>query len=201
MNMHTLKYIEIVVIVIIIDRMREIGIIKKDYLNSNHCKQFISFTIDHPILAHRLHTDFEFTDTVLQWFSSYLIDRTHDVSLSNHCSAFVPVHSDVHLGSVLCPIHLTMYIKPLSAIIYSHSIIHHSSADDLQLQMSALPDIISELLHFMQSCICDVKAWATANMLKLNDNKTELMLVTSRRTKHLHNLPTSITICNAQIPF
>ena len=68
-----------------------------------------------------------------------------------------------------------------------------------------------------QSCICDVKAWATASMLKLNDNKTELMLVTSNRTKHLHNqltsitiflytsitifLYTSITIRNAQLPF
>ena len=94
-----------------------------------------------------------------------------------------------------------MYIKPLSAIIDSHSIIHHSFADDLQLQMSAPPDRISELLHSMQSCICDVKVWATANMLKLNDSKTELMLVTSKRSKHLHNLPTSITIGNAQIPF
>ena len=95
-----------------------------------------------------------------------------------------------------------MYIKPLSAIIDSHSIIHHSFADDLQLQMSAPPDIISELLHSTQSCISDVKARATANMLKLNDNKTELMLAaTSKRTKHLHNLLTSITIGNAQIPF
>ena len=94
-----------------------------------------------------------------------------------------------------------MYIKPLSAIIDSHSIIYHSFADDLQLQMYAPPDRISELLHSMQSCICDVKALATANMLKLNVNKTELMLVTSKRTKHLHRLPTSITIGNAQIPF
>ena len=53
----------------------------------------------------------------------------------------------------------------------------------------------------MQSCISDVKAWATANMLKLNDNKTEFMHVTSKRTKHLHILPTSITIGNAQITF
>ena len=51
------------------------------------------------------------------------------------------------------------------------------------------------------SCIGDVKAWATANMLQLNDSKTELMLVTSKRSKHLHNLPTSITIGIAQIPF
>ena len=90
---------------------------------------------------------------------------------------------------------------PLSAIIDSHSIIHHSFAYDLQLQISAPPDRISELLHSIQSCICDVKAWATANMLKLNDSMTELMLVTSKRSRHLHNLPTSITIGNAQIPF
>ena len=158
-------------------------------------------TIDHPILVHRLHTDFGFTYTVLQWFSSYLTDRTHYVSLSNDCSAFAPVQSGVPQGPVLGPIHITMYIKPLSAIIDSHSTIHHSFADDLQLQMSAPPDRISELLHSIQSCISDVKAWATANMLKLNDNKTELMLITSKRSKHLHNLPTSITIGNAQIPF
>ena len=152
-------------------------------------------------ILHRLHTDFGFTDTVLQWFSSYLTDRTHYVSLSNHCSAFTPVHSGVPQVSVLGPILFTMYIKPLSAIIDPHSIIHHSFADDLQLQMSAPPDRISELLHSMQSCISDVKAWATADMPKLNYNKTEVMLVTSKRTKHLHILPTSITIGNALIPF
>ena len=66
--------------------------------------------------------------------------------------------------------------------------------------MSAPPDKISELLHSMKSCMSDVKALATANMIRLNDNKKELMLVTSKRTKHLHNLPTTITIGNAQIP-
>ena len=97
---------------------------------------------------------------------------------------------------------LALCVSPfqaLSAIIDSHSIIHHSFADDLQLQLFAPPDRMSELLHSMQSCMSDVKAWATANMLKLNDNKTGHMLVTSKRTKHLHNLPTSITIGNTQI--
>ena len=116
-------------------------------------------TIDHSILVHRLHTDIAFTDTVLQWFSSYLADRTNHVSLYNQCSAFAPAHSGVPQGSV-GPILFTMYIKPLSAIIDSHSIIHHSFADDLQIQMSAHHDKITELLHSMQSCISDVKAWA-----------------------------------------
>ena len=63
--------------------------------NSSELLDFSSAfdTIDHSILVHRLHTDFGFTDAVLQWFSSYLTDRTHYVSLSNHCSAFAPVHS------------------------------------------------------------------------------------------------------------
>ena len=146
--------------------------------------------IDHSILVHRFHADFGFTATVLQWFSSYLADRTHNVILSIHCNAFAPVHSDVPQGSVLGPILFSMYTKPLSVIIDSHSIIHHSFADDLQLHMSAPPDDISELLHSMQSCGGDVKAWATVNMLKLIDNKTKLILVTYKRTKHFQTLPT-----------
>ena len=158
-------------------------------------------TIDHFIHVHRLHTEFGLTDTVLQWFTSYQIDRIHYVSFSNHCSAFAPVHSGAPQGSVLGPILCTMYVKPLSAIIDSHSIKHHAFADDLQLQMSAPTDETSELLHSMQSCMSYVNAWTTANTLKVYDNKTERMLVTSKRTKHLHSLPTSITIGNAQIPF
>ena len=138
-------------------------------------------TIDHPILVHRLHTAFGFNDAVLQWFSSYLTDRTYYISLSNHCYTFAPVHSGVPQGSVLGPMLFTMHIKSLSAIIDLHSIIHHSFADDLQSQMSAPPARISELLHSMQSCICDVKALATANIHRLNDNKTELMLVTTKK--------------------
>ena len=94
-----------------------------------------------------------------------------------------------------------MYIKPLSAIIDSHSIIHNSVAYYLQLEMSAPPDKIAHFLYSMHPCICDVKSWTTANVLILNHNKTELMLVTSKRTKYLHCLPTTIATGNAQITF
>ena len=90
----------------------------------------------------------------------------------------------------------TMYIKPLSATIDSHSIMHDLFAEYLQQQMYGPLIKHSSML----SCISDAKAWATAKMHELNDN-TELILVTSKRTKHLHALPTSITIGNAQIPF
>ena len=60
---------------------------------------------------------------------------------------FAPVHSGVPHGSVLDPILFTMHIKPLPAIIDSHSIIHHSFADDIQLQMSAPPYILTTSIY------------------------------------------------------
>ena len=111
-------------------------------------------TNEHIILVHRLHTEFGFTDSFHQWFSSYLTDHTHYVSLSNHCSAFAPVHSSVPLGSVLfyyCAVLgfssmlLNMYTMPLYVIIDSHAIIHHSFADKIQIQMSAPADKMSKM--------------------------------------------------------
>ena len=77
----------------------------------------------------------------------------------------------------------SMYIKPLSAIIDLHSIIHHSFADDLEVQMSAPTGKLSELLHSMRSYISDVKAWATANMLRLNENKIKSLFFSKRETR------------------
>ena len=92
--------------------------------------------IDHSILVHRLHTDIGFTDTVLQWFSSYLTDRTNNVSLSNHCSAFAPVHSGFPQGSVLA-LCFSPCILSLCLPLSTHTFMHHPFSDDLQLQMSA----------------------------------------------------------------
>ena len=147
--------------------------------------------------VHHPYTDYIFTDTVLQWFSSYLTDHTQCIFLSNHCSSYAPMHSGVPHGAVLGHILSSMYIKPLSTIIDSHFVTYHSFADDIQLLLSPPPDKICEILHCMKSSISDVQARATANMLKLNDNKIGHMLVTTKRTKHPHNLPTSFTIGNA----
>ena len=54
----------------------------------------------------------------------------------------------------------------------------------------------------MQLCTSGIKACTTAGTLAMNEkNKAELMLITSRRTKHLHNLPTSATIKNVEFHF
>ena len=142
-------------------------------------------TIDHSILVHHLHTDFGFTDAVLHWFSSYLTDRTHYVYLI--IVLLLLLYTQVFLRVQFLALCFSPCILSLCLPLLTHTIIHHSFADDLQLYMSASPDRISELLHSMQPCISNVLAWATVNMLKLNDNKTELMLLSSNRTKPLNH--------------
>ena len=46
-----------------------------------------------------------------------------------------------------------------------------------------------------------IHVYVMSKLGQLNDNKKQLMLVTSKRTKHLHYLPTSLTIGNYQISF
>ena len=111
------------------------------------------------------------------------------------------LYTQVFLWVLFLALYFAPCILSLCLPLLTYTIMHHYFSDDLQLQMSAPPDEMSKQLHSMQSCICDVKDWATANMLKLDNNKKELMLITSKRTKHLHNLPTPITIVNAQITF
>ena len=156
-------------------------------------------TIDHPILVHRLHTEFGFADTVLQWFSSYLTNRTHYISLSNHCSAFL-LYTQVFLRVQFLTQCFSPCILTLCLLLLTHT---QSYTIHLLITYNyrCLLPLIEYLGYFTQSCMSDVKAWATANMPKLNENKTELMLVASKRTRHLHILPTSITIGSAQIPF
>ena len=93
----------------------------------------------------------------------------------------------------------TTIIKALATI--SHSLVEqHSIADDLQPWMSAPVYKIPMILPSMHPCTSCIKAWATANMFRLYDN-TELIFVTSKKNEHLNNLPISIVIGNAKLPF
>ena len=157
-------------------------------------------TIDHNILLHRLKHDFGLSGTVLDWFSSYLSGRIQSVSVHSHTSVPASV-SCVPQGSVLGPILFVLYTTPLSTVIERHSILHHSYADDTQLQNSATPDRLPNLIDSMWLCIDDIKDWMTDNKLKLNDDKTEVMIISSSRMSTALSIPESFDIGNGSVPF
>ena len=90
---------------------------------------------DHTILLHHLEHAFGIHVTALHWF----IKRTQTVTVNNCGSAPVTISCGVPRGSVLGPVLFVLYTAPLSDVMDSHSVLHHSFADDIQLQKSAPP--------------------------------------------------------------
>ena len=155
--------------------------------------------IDHKILLSCLEHVFGMHSTALQWFSSYLSNRTQTVSINNLKSDPAPVSYGVPQGSVLGPVLFVLYTTPLSDVTERHAIHHHSNADDTQLRKSAPPHHVSELVQYMQACIHNVKVWMSSNKLKLNDDKTEAMIVSSQKLSTSIPMPDSLTVGTSNI--
>ena len=74
----------------------------------------------------------------------------------------------------------TLYVSPV-ADITQHNVGNMFYADDTQLYVSISPRDInnSPSLAILDSCLSAIKTWMGNNMLKLNDVKTELLLLGS----------------------
>ena len=76
----------------------------------------------------------------------------------------------------------TMYTSPLVNIVSHHGLSFHSYADDTQLYLSFEASSLSDLqktIAKVEDCVLDIKRWMSDNLLKLNDDKTEVLIVTS----------------------
>lgn len=140
-------------------------------------------TIDHDILIHRLQNLIGIKGTALNWFKSYLSDRSQFVHVNDKSSMHTKVTHGVPQGSVLGPILFNLYMLPLGNIIRRHSINFHCYADDTQLYLSIKPGETIQLAK-LQACIEDIKTWMSSNFLMLNSDKTEVIVLGA---KHLRN--------------
>ena len=89
-------------------------------------------------------------------------------------------------GSVLGPIMYVLYTSPLGDIVRSHGLSCHIYADDTQLYCSFKVHDQAASVQAIESCLNDIDAWMLANMLKLNRDKTELLVI---GPKHKVNPP------------
>ena len=140
-------------------------------------------TIDHTTLLHQLQHRLGISGMALQWFDSYLTGRTQSVSVESVCSEPTPLRYGVPQGSVLGPLLYTIYTLPLGDILREAGISYHLYADDTQIYMSfSCTDSNSQqsCLNSVQRCVTQIKSWMLNNKLKLNDDKTEVMYISSR---------------------
>ena len=139
-------------------------------------------TIDHQKLLNLFYQSFGIGSVALKWFESYLKDRIQTVQIGSYTSTPLTLKYGVPQGSVLGPVLFTMCTTPLGNIIRKHGLNFHFYTDDNQLYISFQPGVsVSKetAISCLEACIKDIKIWMTNNLLKLNDDKTELLMITT----------------------
>ena len=142
--------------------------------------------VDHKILIQKLQC-YGCNETCLNWFKSYLTNRTQRVSLNSHLSESANVTCGVPQGSILGPLlffiffnDLPLALKHLASVdLYADDTTIYDFQDDtyqlennLQLTLDALQDLCRQ------------------NGMVINTEKTKVMLITSRQKRH--NLKKSV---------
>ena len=162
-------------------------------------------TIDHRILLDRLRSYVGVEGSAYEWLKSYVSGRSQKVLINNSVSKSLPLDVGVPQGSVLGPLLFLIYILPLRHLIAKYGVSYHGFADDTQLYLEFDPkttDGLTTAITKLEKCITEIKQWMVFNKLKLNDDKTEAVIIASPHF-HLKIMDSNpvINIGNASIHF
>jgi hypothetical protein len=131
-------------------------------------------TVDHEILLSVLQSRFGVDGLALQWFRSYLSDRSQTLIVNGVRSSTRPVDCSVPQGSVLGPLGFISYTEDVIEIFIRHAVHHHLFADDKQAYTDSRLSGIDDVRSRLHDCIADVGGWCSSRRLQLNESKTEL---------------------------
>ena len=128
-------------------------------------------TVDHGALLNRLSTSFGVRGSALQWFTSYLLNRSQHMSFDQNVSEKFNLQCGVPQGSLLGPLLFTIYAIKLLEDIKNYLPQSHAHADDTQLYLSFNADsacLLNDTVETMEQCKQAIQLWMIKNKLRRN---------------------------------
>ena len=133
--------------------------------------------IDHNILFKRMENMFGISGSALKWVTSYLGERHQRVAVGSSFSDACRLEFGVPQGSVLGPRLYCLFSKPLGEVCRRHEMAYHIYADDTQIYIVVEPsNSWTNMSQRLSNCLSDIRMWMSGNLLKLNEEKTELIV-------------------------
>ena len=137
-------------------------------------------TVNQDHMLNRLESSFGITKDALTWLTTYFKHRKQSVLIGNVSSASRELVTGFPQGSVLGPFMYPVYTSPLFSIAEKYGLDIQMYADDTQLYLSFCVEEKDIALDRMEKCISEIRDWMFKNHLKLNDSKTEFLVVGSK---------------------
>ena len=108
-----------------------------------------------------------------------------------------------YLREVYLDQYYSLYIQPPWKICIKHGITCHLYADDQQLYLAFKPanaGAKERCIQQLEGCIEEIHKWMSANMLKLNDDKTKfIMFGTKHQLSKAESASTRMAIGNTKV--
>ena len=155
--------------------------------------------VDTEILLEKLKL-YGFDRNAIQWTWSYLTYRSQAVYVEGSMSSFLPLEAGVPQGSILGPIFYTIFTNELPQVVHEDSCTHRQvdptslfaiqcqecggvccyADDSTYTAAGSDPVELSEKLTKKYNELAD---FLTANKLKVNDDKTHLLVMSTRQKR------------------
>ena len=146
-------------------------------------------TVDLNKLMQTLEDEIHIKGTALSWFHYFLFGRHQKVMIGSSFSGLLETLFGVPQGSVLGPVLFNIYIRNLPNFIQSFGFISSSYADDTNARLQfSLKFQYFNITQRLPELLKEISFWMSQHFLKLNPNKTEVILFTPNGPEKINGL-------------
>lgn len=131
-------------------------------------------SIRHDISLCKLQ-NFDFSQSTLDWFQSYLSNRRQCVRIGDAVSKVLPLEFGVLQGSILGLVLVTIYVKGLLSV--PKRCLSASYVDDCKLCLSFSPAELTTSIFALNEDVMRISQWCCKNSPLINLDKTKVLAV------------------------